>query len=448
MTKKVKAVLLYLFNLITILCTCISIITLRYDPVSSLIDLLYKEKVSNVVLMPDNEMKIWKYPTSEWKYQFTEDQVKILSCYLPNGIRIPAYKGVTASASAAADHFLYYRNVPFDVDEIDTMDAFLWKYKGPFDGIIELSENELSYCGFELDSRIQNPSICHLPVKDDKLAISSFKADMFMEYGYREDDGTIIKIESIIDLIGKKMDGYRITAIYDMKEDYSTFRKLASYDKNNGREKRLNRAYHSSTFLSNYVIMRDGLLRERNRTTSFRLGYVYSLPENPSEMRELIKNLTYEKKARNTILYYNVKIHSPLSGYGTIVEVEKYGPYHITLLITTLVFVFTDIILLSIFFARIFSKKNLSSLQNSQDYNDVNMKFLPLLSSLLFFSLALLLSALPTWLFCILFNHHFFYSFLFYDFLSFLYALVFCLFLGLLCLMPTYLRLTKKDKID
>lgn len=444
-TKKVKSIFLCLLNLITMTLVSFSIITLRYEETSSLIDLLYKEKISNVILTSKNEMKIGQYPTAEWTSRFTEDQWKMLQTFFSKKIYTPVYYGVTGSALNAADSFLYYRNVTSDAYKKIDMNAYQHLYIGPFNGIIELDEVSLSHYGFELDSRIENVSNCHLPVKDDELAISSFKADMFLEYGYREDDGSEIKLNSIDELIGKKMDGYRITAIYDMKEDLSGLKKLAHYDKNDPQVKLLNKIYYNCTFLSNYVIMRQGLLQETvGLHTTRRLEYVYRLPEDPSEMKEMVKCLTYVKRAKDKTLYYNVKINSPVSGYTIMVENQRFSPEHITLLITALFFLLSDIILLSIFFKHLFSMKNLSFLENNPSSTNLNIKSLPLFSSLLFFLIALLLSILPTWICCILFNLQFFNTFLLYDFVSSLLVIAACIILSLVCVVPTYLSLKKQ----
>lgn len=64
------------------------------------------------------------------------------------------------------------------------------------------------------DDRFVDIELCRLPQNETEVAITDLKADMFIRFGYREQDGSITKINTPDDLIGKRLMEYEICGVY------------------------------------------------------------------------------------------------------------------------------------------------------------------------------------------------------------------------------------------
>ena len=124
------------------------------------------------------------------------------------------------------------------------------------------------------DKRFQNETLCRLPQTYDEIAITDLCADMFMKFGYKEEDGTETEIKNPDDLIGKKIDKLTICGIYSTEQDKSYF---AQYDQNgydiDGDFYLKSSVYNIS--LITYCFVRKGFLHEKEgnaKITSYLLG--------------------------------------------------------------------------------------------------------------------------------------------------------------------------------
>lgn len=82
------------------------------------------------------------------------------------------------------------------------------------------------------DSRFVDRSLCQIPTKFDEIAITDLRADMFIRFGYREDDGTVSAIPTPDVLIGKKLGDFTITGVYETDQNINALKEYEGYDAN------------------------------------------------------------------------------------------------------------------------------------------------------------------------------------------------------------------------
>lgn len=80
--------------------------------------------------------------------------------------------------------------------------------------------------GLAPDARFLNVSLCRLPQTEDEVAITDLRADIFIKYGYKNADGTVEKISTPDDLIGKKLGKAAICGVYSTRFDREYYAKF------------------------------------------------------------------------------------------------------------------------------------------------------------------------------------------------------------------------------
>lgn len=80
------------------------------------------------------------------------------------------------------------------------------------------------------DPRFLDPSLCRLPNDFTEIAIADGKADIFMRFGYRDEEGNAVPINTPDDLIGKKIGSYTIVGVYGTEEDRAAMKERYDYD--------------------------------------------------------------------------------------------------------------------------------------------------------------------------------------------------------------------------
>ena len=141
---------------------------------------------------------------------------------------------------------------------------------------------------FITDSRVRNNADVHHPKSFDEVAISSFLADGILHYG-SEVNG--FKIDDINQLIGKKIDGYRICNIYTTK-DYSLLNKI--WDETIDLDKRIRFAQHYSYSYSNLLYVAFGFHKNWIETHPYNPNFG-SNPETAEERRNNSNAFNSEK---------------------------------------------------------------------------------------------------------------------------------------------------------
>ncbi|HBE98740.1 MAG TPA: hypothetical protein DDW18_01655, partial [Firmicutes bacterium] len=80
-------------------------------------------------------------------------------------------------------------------------------------GLLEISQNN-NYLKLVPDKRLENVA-SSLPMNENEIALTSYQADCYMEYGYRDNDYQTVELNSLEDLIGKKLERFTIIGIFE-----------------------------------------------------------------------------------------------------------------------------------------------------------------------------------------------------------------------------------------
>lgn len=125
--------------------------------------------------------------------------------------------------------------------------------------VLEVDPDEI-YMNLELDERLTIKENCYFPTTYQEIGINKNYADLLLEYGYKDDLGNGIIVNSVDEIIGKTIDGFKVTAIYNLNNGYI---KNPNYD----------------SFYTNFVFTKKGfLLNESNpdfNESDYKNNYLY-----------------------------------------------------------------------------------------------------------------------------------------------------------------------------
>ena len=80
-------------------------------------------------------------------------------------------------------------------------------------GLLEIPQNN-NYLKLVPDKRLENVA-SSLPKNGNEIALTSYQADCYMKYGYRDNDNKTVELNSLEDLIGKKLERFTIIGIFE-----------------------------------------------------------------------------------------------------------------------------------------------------------------------------------------------------------------------------------------
>ena len=89
------------------------------------------------------------------------------------------------------------------------------------------------------DARFSDKDKCRLPEAENEIAITDLRADLFIKYGYKEIDGSIVKINGPDQLIGKELGGFTIVGVYTADNTNAFLKKYEDKDSLSDREKEI-----------------------------------------------------------------------------------------------------------------------------------------------------------------------------------------------------------------
>lgn len=188
------------------------------------------------------------------------------------------------------------------------------KYNNPYyyllltdlTNFVELNpQTGMQDANLRVDSRFIDKEICRLPRNESEIAITDLRADMFMEFGFKEEDGTITKISTPDDLIGKKLGQYSICGVFSTEIDREYF----DLNKKN--------AIKDNSFMCNYFygasdsIITYGFVYHGSLTDNSIKNVLVKSNGNMSNTKKMISDLTYEEDGG----YFDVKLVSAYSRF-------------------------------------------------------------------------------------------------------------------------------------
>ena len=111
-------------------------------------------------------------------------------------------ENVTNAFGNIDDNFLdVSKNVPVQRDQFKKF------------GLLEIPQNN-NYLKLVPDKRLENVA-SSLPKNENEIALTSYQADCYMKYGYRDNDNKTVELKSREDLIGKKLERFTIIGIFE-----------------------------------------------------------------------------------------------------------------------------------------------------------------------------------------------------------------------------------------
>lgn len=430
--RKFVLLMTFVVTLVTFFLSGLSVVSLTANPTEVLVKELYAEKITDVVLNQDSSLKIGLYPESRKRGGFTDRQKGTILKYTSQKELIYCYEGNSYSLSGSKGMPIlnYGKNLAFTPYPYET--PFDLNYRGYPSGFIEMGEEDLDYTGFVLDSRLQDKEKCHFPQKFDEIALTSFKADMYLEYGYRDDDYNVIKINTLDDLIGKKLDSFTITAVYETDEDMD-FAKRHSYSEDSNQMKKIeNDAYLNGTYISNHWIALRGTIEHFCQgldNFSSDIGVYYKLPKNEHEVISLMNQLQYDEKTDfHGTWHHRGKIDSPVSSVVHQAFLSRFSMQHVLLLVVTGLLLVLDIFLVSyLIYAGLNKKKKTITSLISLGARMRDLRLICLVESSLLCLVSFLLSIPFVVLVCNHVNALYFCNCVTFGFLAFLILFVFAI---------------------
>ena len=288
------------------------------------------------------------------------------------------------------DNFLdVSKNVPVQSDQFKKF------------GLLEIPQNN-NYLKLVPDKRLENVA-SSLPKNENEIALTSYQADCYMKYGYRDNDNQTVKLNSLEDLIGKKLERFTIVGIFenpsfkegDVSKDYI----VKKYGKE---ETYVNENLPNYNPLEGYFIIGKNVYSSfnesnmKNEYMGTSDGVYITLPKDENESLKLLNELNKEKE----------KDLSDISFYTPYLSISRKGQYlmGITDPITALIFP-QSILLnrsLSIVLMVVFSILSLvfyplSIQKERQNWNQTKSWKYYLFSSLILIGGSLLLSGVGLW---------------------------------------------------
>ena len=288
------------------------------------------------------------------------------------------------------DNFLdVSKNVPVQSDQFKKF------------GLLEIPQNN-NYLKLVPDKRLENVA-SSLPKNENEIALTSYQADCYMKYGYRDNDNQTVKLNSLEDLIGKKLERFTIVGIFEnpsfkeggVSKDYI----VKKYGKE---ETYVNENLPNYNPLEGYFIIGNNVYSSfnesnmKNEYMGTSDGVYITLPKDENESLKLLNELNKEKE----------KDLSDISFYTPYLSISRKGQYlmGITDPITALIFP-QSILLnrsLSIVLMVVFSILSLvfyplSIQKERQNWNQTKSWKYYLFSSLILIGGSLLLSGVGLW---------------------------------------------------
>lgn len=202
-------------------------------------------------------------------------------------------------------------------------------------GLLEIPQNN-NYLKLVPDKRLESVA-SSLPKKENEIALTSYQADCYMKYGYRDNDNQTVKLNSLEDLIGKKLERFTIIGIFEnpsfkeggVSKDYI----VKKYGKG---ETYVDENLPNYNPLEGYFIIGNNVYSSFNETNvkneyiGTSDGVYITLPKDENESLKLLNELNKEKE----------KHLSDISFYTPYLSISRKGQYlmGITDPITALIF--------------------------------------------------------------------------------------------------------------
>ena len=335
----------------------------------------------------------------------------------------------------------------------DTVNPYIRAALSYFSGVFEINSlHGETDANLKPDARLLASTKCELPSEYDQIAITDMKADMFLRFGYRDEDKYISEINTIDELIGKSIMGLTICGIY------STETARPDYTKYQDPQERFENSLDIELFYGGFQILNSAFVC--SGFGEYHLQSPMSNLQPPSPYRTLVKlsnnfsydlklfkKLTYDERTEFGHKYFSAKITSQYSVFTGDALTYTQGNT-----ITALLIVGFPLLLVAYFVSRKFFIENyryrkkefyiLRTLGASR--TDIIQVFL--LNVLLIGVLTIIIPLAIIPIICTLLNNYFFVGFFIFGFPQILLLFLICFGVLFLSSIPSFKRLLRDNQ--
>ena len=221
---------------------------------------------------------------------------------------------------------------------------------------VELSSSQAEKFGIYPDPRLKNKNLCRLPQSLNEIAISDARADIYLKFGYCDENENLFTISSPDDLIGKKLGDFTICGVYSTPESRLDLQK--EFDKTYSSRWQVCLDYETRMFLSDnhhiatYAFLYDGYSVESGQMgmNDFLYEYLVKLKGKRFVDRAFFGrgDVKYSNKDRDgKPCHYALNIASP---YSSIIDesLRIFSDYRFLAIVRAVAIVFAFISYLNI----------------------------------------------------------------------------------------------------
>ncbi len=460
--KKIKYAITFVLTLVLFSGLGITFISQTSKKIEPLVSMLYDNSIEDVILSDENVLIENRAldPEILLRKGFSEKQLIAINNEIPEKEQIRVYNNYALKLKVPnnSTFFDFEKNITYDLLEWEQTEKIETAYTNTFyenfHGFMEMDEESFEYTGFSLDKRIQNKAECHLPSKYDECAISGFKANLYLEKGYRDENGNIVSLKNLDDLIGRKLDNFTITAIYETREDRDLAKKHSFESPNNKAEKLENDKYCDGTYINNYLYLKKGTLDnfEKNNDwkQTFAFGLFYHLPENKASCLSLLNKMTYAYKDEDGVDFkIRPNLLSPVTSVVDSARVFQSGTLiNIYIAVLVIFLIFDLLLVISLFSHESKRERKERYILLSSGASKKDLLFIILSKSFLFSFPALILSIIPIEIICVIKNSGYLCKFLLFKGLPVLYLFLSAFCFSIIISFIPFMRLLRKKSID
>lgn len=456
--NKILNVFSLIFLAVSIACFGLAVTGGISDKSRGEFKLLSDNNLKSAVITSDSTSRIYPYSENKNNTYLTDNQVTSLINYIGSNNVIAYFRNAKHENENGEFFFNSSKNISLSSQNENTsISNSLYEVllNQPISSFIEVFESK-NYLEMEPDSRLASTTTCNLPKTFDEIAITGLKADMYLKHGYIDDDGKTWFFEKIDDLIGKKLDRFTITGIYNFPGEPIDFIKSYVELPENINDHNLTYLMQQGYYLNNCAIVASrslhhflygdkmGLIEEKYE------GIAINISNNMSKNIKLMSSLSYkysEQIRQNSTIIYHIKgkIFSPFTGVTDAANNYKASWRFPLMYVITAVSGLLFLILQTIRMRRLISKKEKDmAVMSSYGISKWNLAKIAFTGNYLTGGIATILSVITILIMCAYFNSVMFSQAMFFGLGPIVLTILFALIVITLPLISLFIRLMRK----
>ncbi|MCL2061603.1 MAG: ABC transporter ATP-binding protein/permease [Firmicutes bacterium] len=296
----------------------------------------------------------------------------------------------------------------------------------------------------KIDDRFVDKGLCRLPQAFNEIAITDIRADMFIRFGYKSEDGTVIAISTPDDLIGKTIGEFTISGIYSTEQDKAAFQEfdIDNYNTHNDlySQNLFNGARDS---IISYGFVRKGFLNNK-----------VGLEEVDRVLIKLSGDINKDKALFNKLNYkedtqvYSVYLTSAFSAFMTSASFFKDYLMLAAIIVAVIFFIFSALLAMNFLSVSIDFKKNDIGILRALGARRKDILAIFLTQSLIISCIEFIVSLIAVTVLCVILNSIYFISIFNIGILQVALLFLLCFGVAVLATVLPIIKITNKKPIE